>query len=580
MTVEDDGHGMSPRALAHILFHIGGSAKRSPGGASLGITATDDPNRSPNGRKLIGKIGIGLFSVSQLTRAFQVITKTKDDPFRTIASIQLRQYGDDAEQLSGSAQQRYESGKVNVWRERASDVSSHGTSIVLSSIRNQAKTTLQSRELWNVIDHNNRLLEVEPRPQAHATTILPPTFHIGRVDQTGHYLSTHGKVLRSLPWEPEDDPSLAFKKLVDAVWDQVGRENPNPRLESLFDNYLRMVWQLSLAVPLPYVNGSLFELTAKDTTDYYRLGNSAKSTAERVVLSGSETIAQSAGVSDDLMPLNGFEVTIDKLRLFRPLKFRDLPVTEHATKRPLFFVGSFSEKFEGTPRELSGGPLMFDAYLMWSPKIAPTEHQGSLVRIHGASGTLFDPTFLRYQVSEQTRLRQISCEIFVREGLDSALNIDRESFNSAHPHTVAITRWLHGSLRQVASAQKRIAAELRMNIRAGEADSLVDELRGITATLWIERHDDEASAPPSIVFASRGDQATSGADAFVFARDLVLRDAEKTERPREVDLRMEATIRAIAQTLAAFGLLDSLAKFEQESLLRTIRRILQAAENR
>ena len=34
-----------------------------------------NPSLSPGGRRLIGKIGIGLFSVSQLTRHFQIITK-------------------------------------------------------------------------------------------------------------------------------------------------------------------------------------------------------------------------------------------------------------------------------------------------------------------------------------------------------------------------------------------------------------------------------------------------------------------------------------------------------------------------
>lgn len=82
--VEDDGHGMEPEALAHLLQHIGGSAKRSHDGPGLGITAKDDPMRSPGGRRLIGKIGIGLFSVSQLTHTFQIITKVKDDDYRTV----------------------------------------------------------------------------------------------------------------------------------------------------------------------------------------------------------------------------------------------------------------------------------------------------------------------------------------------------------------------------------------------------------------------------------------------------------------------------------------------------------------
>ncbi|MHB9103165.1 MAG: ATP-binding protein [Sulfuricella sp.] len=94
IVIEDNGHGMSPEVLAHLLFHIGGSAKRSDGGRALGITAPDDPLRSPGGRRLIGKIGIGLFSVSQLTHSFQIITKVKDDPYRTIATVVLKQYLD------------------------------------------------------------------------------------------------------------------------------------------------------------------------------------------------------------------------------------------------------------------------------------------------------------------------------------------------------------------------------------------------------------------------------------------------------------------------------------------------------
>ena len=43
LTVEDDGIGMTPKALAHLLHHIGGSAKRSHQGADLGITTARTP---------------------------------------------------------------------------------------------------------------------------------------------------------------------------------------------------------------------------------------------------------------------------------------------------------------------------------------------------------------------------------------------------------------------------------------------------------------------------------------------------------------------------------------------------------
>src|ERR1700678_2515796 len=56
ITVEDDGHGMTPKTLAHLLLHIGGSAKRNQLGVDLGITSPENAMRSPNGRRLIGKI--------------------------------------------------------------------------------------------------------------------------------------------------------------------------------------------------------------------------------------------------------------------------------------------------------------------------------------------------------------------------------------------------------------------------------------------------------------------------------------------------------------------------------------------
>ena len=94
---------------------------------------------------------------------------------------------------------------------------------------------------------------------------------------------------------------------------------------------------------------------------------------------------------------------------------------------------------------LSGGPLEFDAYLLWAPKIVPREHQGSLIRIRGASGTLFDPTFMRYQVAELTRLRQITCEIFVRNCLFwsvTAARADRQNRLPAQPSVAIQTNFV------------------------------------------------------------------------------------------------------------------------------------------
>ena len=227
--------------------------------------------------------------------------------------------------------------------------------------------------------------------------------------------------------------------------------------------------------------------------------------------------------------------------------------------------------------EFTGGPLEFEAYLMWAPKIAPTEHQGVLIRVHGSSGTLFDPTFLRYQVSEQTRLRQISCEIFVSEGLEAALNIDRESFNYAHPHVVYITKWLHAALRRVATVQKRIAAEIREATREATAAGEAEAMLRIAARAWQEESDDPGAEPPPVEFDDGSDGSASvDSGAYRFRRGPVF--GEREGRSTRQHDSAERKLRAMVQLLAAYGILESLTDQQQERLLAGMRQILDVSD--
>lgn len=573
ISIEDNGHGMGPEALAHLLLHIGGSAKRSEAGPGLGVTDEHDPMRSPGGRRLIGKIGIGLFSVSQLTHTFQIITKVKDDDHRTVATVALRQYADEELALSQDGEKRkFESGKVNIWREKAVDTESHGTTIVLTSIRPQARDTLRSRDIWNAIEQNEAQSDAEEKQ-----AIDPPPFHIGRVDQSGELLKETAGKIWALPWEKGDPPAEAFNKLVQCVWDEVERSTPNPQLDRIFDYYLRMVWQLSLAIPLPYVDGHLFDMDLDGWAEAFSLSNQPKGAAQRIEVAGAP-LREKADLHDPVGLIGKFDVFFDDLKLARPLKFKGLPSTNNALKNPLVFIGKCREEFKKLPRELSGGPLAFEAYLFWTPKVAPVEHQGSLIRIHGSSGTLFDPTFMRYQVSEQTRLRQITCEIFVSEGLDSALNIDRESFNNAHPHSVFITKWLHSALRQLASAQKRLASEVRAHTRDESKGAAVSEIQRVASEIWRQEADDPAARPPSIELSATGKRGEVGGETYVFSRTAVL-PTRVGVRPSKIKARdsiLEEKLKAIAQVLASFGLLDAVPKRKQEKLLKAIYEILDA----
>ena len=119
LSVEDDGIGMTPAVLAHLLHHIGGSAKRSLEGVELGIASRTDPTFSPVWAP-----------AHREDRRWALLSRSADTPlpdhhkdsrrpFRTVASVVLRQYSDDG--APPDENHEYEAGLVKIWREPATD---------------------------------------------------------------------------------------------------------------------------------------------------------------------------------------------------------------------------------------------------------------------------------------------------------------------------------------------------------------------------------------------------------------------------------------------------------------------------
>lgn len=575
ISVEDNGNGMSPATVIHLLRNIGGSSKRTEDGEELGVSGAD-PTVSPGGRRLIGKLGIGLFSVSQLTHEFQIITKTAGDNFKTVVLVSLRQFSD-APQLE--KEEKYRAGTYRVWREPSSTPSSHGTTIVLTAIRAQARRSLQSDQLWRSLEE---LLQVT---DATKSDIVVPRYHVGRLagGQNSDTLATfRGLEVRALPWLVTQSPDDAFLSMVDSVWEFVLKNPQNARLAAVFDSYLQMLWNLGLALPLPYVEGSLFDETVGDWASFYRLSNNPRGRAEEVTLqeAAGQKVEMLLGVDFDVAsqaPTN-FDVVVDGVSIKRPIKYRNLPETKHALAKPLVFVGHLREEFEGYSTDFTAGPLEFSAYMFWTPKVAPTEHQGVLVRINGASGTLFDPTFFGYQVSELTRLRQITCEIFVRQGLEAALNIDRESFNSSHPHTVLITNWVHSALRQLATAQKREAQKARLERKVVEVEGVQAHLSVAVQSANEYRSSGEALIPEVVLSSasndSIGDLVPSELGIRVNHEGLLRRVVPDDKRkPRPVSL---SKLKALIQLYAVYGFLDELSEDSRDQLIASTLAVLEA----
>lgn len=576
IVVRDDGRGMSLETLAHIVHHIGGSAKRSEKGRLLDLVDKDDTSISPKGRRLIGKIGIGLFSVAQLTRHFQIISKVKGEDYRSIADIILSQFRETGAS-SNREQGDFEPGTVKIWSEKADDLDAHGTEIVLLDLKPQTKRLLRSHDVWALIREQERL---KAEGEDVGTEQESPDFHIGEVDITSGNTITRSE---NVPWSAEDDPSEKFRKLIAAV-PSLTSSVATPELDKCFDNYLQMVWSLSLSLPLNYVEKHPFDTIGGDGVGVFSLSNLAKGQPERVDLGPESSVRDALALkASNVYSKLPFDIYVDGLKLSRPISLYHPPENKNAIKNPQLFFGKWKPDLSRIPANQRGGDFAFEAYLCWAPKIVPKEHQGVLVRINDATGILFDETFLKYKVSEQNRLRQVTAEIFVTEGLDDALNIDRESFNFSHPHYLLLQQWLHGALRQLTNTLKKLARDLNAESHKSATNFRVSAIAGAAKEEWIRIRGEENEELPTVEIVNSNKDSTDSkltAGEVRFQRDVLYADvraaSRRTAKTAEEESALDEKVKAIYQILAAHGVFDKMKLRTQQDLMRAIVRVLNA----
>lgn len=558
--VWDDGNGMDQNVFEHLLLHIGGSSKRTKRGKELGTANEHDATLSPAGRKLIGKIGIGLFAVAQLTQQFQIISKHRGATKRISATIRLNTFQEDA--LTDANERESISGKYKVIAEETGETRTHGTTIILTSIRPAIRQKLQSSDIWSACDEYE---DARNNPETGLVdVVLKPKYHIGRVNQKSELVQSS-----QLPWSSNDDPLIKFKKFFDAAIN-VSRSAREQANLSHFDSYLQMLWRLSLACPVQYLFEHPFHLSSDSAISIYKVSNEPKGSATEVQLSCSESIKNhfclKSGSTD---PLGKFSVHIDAVELRRPIKLSAKLNASSPIKRPLFFIGQVDTNFGGSSPNRSGGTLTFEAYLYWNSKVVPKESVGTLIRINGASGTLFDPEFLNYQVSEQTRKRQVTAEIFVNKGLDGALNIDRESFNTSHPHYLYIQKWLHNAFRQFATQHKKIGADARKKRSEEQRIIASNRLQDHAGRVWTKMRGDSLDVP-DVKFEDSGAGISL---PMMVGSNPVRWTGEENTKGVAVNAQL---IEAVSVVLDAHGVLDGLDDSGRAELISDLIKLFES----
>ena len=292
--VRDDGAGISYETLSRLLHSIGGSAKRREEGKALGVTAFDNWDQTPGGRPLIGKIGIGLFSVSQLSRSFRIITKIRGANYRLTADVQLRAYSEDeSENDQREEDDQFISGDVYIVREASKDKDAHGTDIVLDGVKPRVRDLLRSADRWRLVEQKAALLRDGDLEAALSIRVAEPQYHAGWI---GHLPDSPDEqavlsIPPRLPWGPNDPADTRMRRLMDAV----GREFTKferPDLATSLDTYLEILWTLGLSVPVGYVNQHPFDLKGPSNLRLFWLSNESRGQAEELILKPGQSVRQ------------------------------------------------------------------------------------------------------------------------------------------------------------------------------------------------------------------------------------------------------------------------------------------------
>jgi len=233
------------------------------------------------------------------------------------------------------------------------------------------------------------------------------------------------------------------------VMDQIDRKIESKELEDFgkekglkaIGQYWQMLLQIANAVPVPYLRDG----PVKKPDNYPVIRHLRKEI-------------------DSL----GFDVDFDGIHLKKPLRFPN--VSEISKKRRDYDVYPFTKKCKFEDKSV----LRFHGYLFNQRKsILPTQFRGIVIRIkHVAIGGFF-PDFLDYPYSEKLYLPWTSGEIEVEEGLEDAMNINRNTFDITHPHYRELRIYLHALLH----TKVFVKARERYDRRKEERKKLEEEER-------------------------------------------------------------------------------------------------------
>jgi hypothetical protein len=177
-----------------------------------------------------------------------------------------------------------------------------------------------------------------------------------------------------------------------------------------------MLWELAVLSPLNYLPNGPFE----------------------------ESQRKIEGASEFSPPkVKSFQLFVDGMELFRPQLFPNTKAFNYSSPDPKVYLLDYD-------KVVAGRRLRFSGYIYsQQPRIHPEEFKGVHIRTRNVGIGRYDKSWLGYPFDEGIKFGQVTGEIYVEDGLEPALNIDRDSFRETDVHFQAMRAHVWELLRTI-----------------------------------------------------------------------------------------------------------------------------------
>ncbi len=484
--VLDNGLGMTPGHFAKAMQSIGSSLK--------GMLQPTGQTPIFN-RPLIGHLGIGLMALTQVCEEAIIESQVPDSDTKFVAKL-------DFSQFSQRKQKQIEAVKIDIFRELAAAYG--GIEAMrqrlndLSPESDEYIEMLAQLELADSAEMIFRERGTEDSEGEHLgyCVIFPDLPAVLGGQGTTITLNKIDEGVRASLMDEGRSRDAMLKHYRDSGmgWDEYRHEVDDWSWDELCKRLQMKTSQLSYQ-SLPQYHQFLWELSIMTPVQYLEGGP---------VLLEKDLLRQK---KEELDRFN-FSVLVDNYRLLKPAL---LPSGAVARENELeqgydYYLETFSRN-ETVDEDL----LEYEGYIFWQRKqVEPSAIRGIQIYIRNVGIGLYDQTLMGFSIVNPTsRAGQMSGEIYIDEGLERALSVDRNSFRETDAHYVALQEHLWKLIGSTTRGDGIMGTSVdaywkRRERREDEAHSkhvqkLTDQVQQVSGGKLAVKFSDEDSPQPYVV---------------------------------------------------------------------------------